>query len=312
VLDDVPPGMGGEDFGGSICLAENGKLYLQAGKTAFWNVEVVGLDKVHIIEGGKIRVTEADASRALKIREKYLQEAAGKKELTIVKATPIFTGNIVKDFPEADPIEYGKEKGVKVRSAAAWDEKHLYIAWDVDDPTPWRNAATDPAQMYTHGDTVDLQLGPCSGSAASSGPDRSAAADGDLRLSIGNFGGKPTAVMYREVAGENEKKPRTFSSGVVKEFRVDYAAEVSGVVVKVTLRSRGYVVEAAIPRSLLGSKLERSLLLCGDLGVTHGGTDGERTRLRTYWSNRATGIVDDAVFELKLEPRNWGTLRLRE
>lgn len=46
----------------------------------------------------------------------------------------------------------------------------------------------------------------------------------------------------------------------------------------------------------------------GDLGVTHGGAGGERTRLRSYWSNQQTGIVDDAVFELKMEPANWGEL----
>ena len=46
VIDDVPPGMGGEDFGGSICYARDGKLYVQAGKTGFWNLEVVGLDTV--------------------------------------------------------------------------------------------------------------------------------------------------------------------------------------------------------------------------------------------------------------------------
>ncbi len=33
---------------------------------------------------------------------------------------------------------------------------------------------------------------------------------------------------------------------------------------------------------------------------------GKRTRLRTYWNNQHTRIVDDAVFELMIEPKNWG------
>jgi len=28
------------------------------------------------------------------------------------------------------------------------------------------------------------------------------------------------------------------------------------------------------------------------------------------WNSQHTGIVDDAVFELKMEPRNWGEIEL--
>jgi len=42
---------------------------------------------------------------------------------------------------------------------------------------------------------------------------------------------------------------------------------------------------------------------------THGDPSGTRTRLRSYWSNQHTGIVDDAVFELMMEPKNWGTIQ---
>ena len=53
------------------------------------------------------------------------------------------------------------------------------------------------------------------------------------------------------------------------------------------------------------------LILRGDFGVTHGDPAGKRTRLRSYWSNQHTGIVDDAVFELMLEPKNWGEVTFR-
>ena len=54
---------------------------------------------------------------------------------------------------------YTKQDDAAVRSAVAWDERNLYVAWDVTDDTPWLNAATMSAQMYLGGDTVDLQLG---------------------------------------------------------------------------------------------------------------------------------------------------------
>ncbi len=71
----------------------------------------------------------------------------------------------------------------------------------------------------------------------------------------------------------------------------------------------GYLVEAAIPLSSLELSLNDGLTLRGDFGVTYGGADGARTRLRSYWNNQHTGIVDDAVFELMMEPKNWGQLQ---
>jgi len=177
----------------------------------------------------------------------------------------------------------------------------------VKDNTPWMNSATDPAQMYTGGDTVDFQLG----ADPKADKNRSEAVRGDLRLSIGNFQGKPTAVLFRKVS--EVKKPKTFSSGVVKEYRMDYMDVVSEARIKVQLDDgkQWYVVEAAVPLSVLGIKPVDGLVLKGDFGVTHGDAAGQRTCLRTYWNNQKTGIVDDAVFELMMEPKNWGEMVFR-
>jgi hypothetical protein len=59
---------------------------------------------------------------------------------------------------------------------------------------------------------------------------------------------------------------------------------------------------------VLGLEPKDGLTLHGDLGVTHGNTEGNDTALRTYWNNQGTGIVSDEVFELKMEPRNWGEI----
>ena len=66
--------------------------------------------------------------------------------------------------------------------------------------------------MYTGGDTVDFQLG----TDPKAAKDRREAVLGDLRLSIGNFQGHPTAVLYRKVSAT--RTPKTFSSGVVKNI----------------------------------------------------------------------------------------------
>ena len=188
----------------------------------------------------------------------------------------------------------------------AWDEQYLYAAWDVKDSTPWVNGATDPAQMYIGGDTVDLQLGTDEKAAK----DRAAAVAGDLRLSIGNCQGKPVAVLFRAVSAT--RKPKTFSSGVVKSYTMDFVDAVADAKAEVkTQPGKGYLVEAAIPWTALGVTPAAGLVLRGDFGATHGDLAGQRTRLRTFWSNQHTGIVDDAVFELQMEPKNWGELTLQ-
>jgi hypothetical protein len=301
-LDNCPPGLGGEDFGGSLTQAKDGKVYVQAGKIGLWNVEVTGLDTIQALPGGRLSLDDNDTRQALAFREKALQDAAGAKRVTLAKMTPVFTGKLDDDFKGAPVMAFKKQDDAAARCAVAFDADRLYVAWEVADRTPWVNGAAESDQLYLAGDTVDLQLG--ADPTAPKG--RAEAVAGDLRLSIGNFKGKPTAVLYRPVSAD--KKPKTFHSGVVKDYRMDYVAEVDTTIEVKVKENGGYVVEAAIPLSTLGIRLQDGLALTGDFGVTHGDAGGQRTRLRSYWSNVATGIVDDAVFELKMEPKNWGVI----
>ena len=300
-MDNVPCGMGGEDFGGSIAGTPDGRLFLQAGKTGFWNLEATGLNNVKSISGAAISISEPDIKVAQSFHDGYLQTAVTRKTVKVKKLAPTFTGDLDKDFAGAEIIAYQKQDDAAVRSSLSWDATTLYLAWEVKDNTPWVNGATDPAQMYIGGDTVDFQLA----TNPIADPARNEAVSGDLRLSIGNYQGKPTAVLYRKVS--TEKKPKIFSSGVVRSYPMDYVSLLADAKIVVTPREKtGYLVEAAIPLEHLGINRANGLLLHGDLGVTHGDTAGSRTRLRSYWNNQHTGIVDDAVFELMMEPANWG------
>jgi len=303
-MSQAPPGLGGEDFGGSMTLAQDGKLYIQAGKTAFWNLEVTGLGTVRALPGGTVALSASDIGQARAIREAQLQVLAGKKVVSIKKLTPTFSANLDADFKGSDIIAYSKGDDAKVRSALAWDQQNLYVGWDVADNTPWTNAARVAEEMYTSGDTVDLQLGTVAGA----DKDRSEARLGDLRLSIGSFGGRDTAVIYRRLSGQ--KQPRAFNSGVFKNYVMEYVGVLPDAKITVTTRDKGTIVEAAIPLSALGLKPADGLSLRGDMGVTYGDQAGQRTRLRSYWSNQQTGIVDDAVAELMMQPKNWGDLKL--
>jgi hypothetical protein len=71
------------------------------------------------------------------------------------------------------------------------------------------------------------------------------------------------------------------------------------------------VVEAALPLEALGLKVTDGLALRGDFGVTHGDKTGTDTALRTHWNNQQTGLVNDEVFELKMDPKNWGEITFK-
>ena len=303
VIDNVPCGMGGEDFGGSLVQAADGKIYIEAGKCAFWNCQLVGFAGIKPLAAVSFIMTAEDTKKAEHFRELALQEVSRGKRAQVKNATIRFSGDLAKDFAGVELFAYKKQDDASVRSALAWDAEYLYAAWDVADKTPWVNGASDPAQMYLSGDTVDLQLGLDS----AAGKDRSGPVAGDLRVSIGNWQGAATAVIYRKVAPV--KRPKHFSSGVVRDYVMDYVDVLPKAKVSVKVRPQaGYMVEAAIPWADLGLAPKAGLAVRGDVGVTHGDLAGQRTRLRTYWSNHATGIVDDAVYELMMEPKNWGTL----
>lgn len=301
-MTNAPPGMGGEDFGGSIAQGADGKLYIQAGKTGYWNLEVTGLESTRAIDGGRLTLVPSDTAQAARFQADEQQAIIGPVSLNVVHLTPTFTGSLAHDFSGANSVHYQKSDDAAVTSSAAYDDQNLYLAWDVKDNTPWVNGAASPENMYIGGDTVDFQIAtnPRADKA------RTEAGPGDLRLSIGNFGGNDVAVLYRK--SSTVKKPFVFHSGVIANYTMDYVGRVPEAKILVAKRGDGYTVEAAIPQSALGVALSPGLSLSGDFGATFGDPAGQRTRLRSFWSNQHTGIVDDAVFELMLEPKNWGRL----
>jgi len=314
VVDDIPSGLGGEDFGGSLIQAPDGRIYIEAGKLANWSIEAVGFDTIKDLASGSLTVSKAEALEAELAAGRRRQAEAKPKSLAIHKKTiNAFTGDLNRDFgnPEtgAERLQYSRQSNAAVTTMAAWDNTHLYIGWEVKDSTPWTNGADVPEYMYTCGDTVDFQIA----LAPNANRTRGDVAAGDVRLSIGNLQGTATAVLFRPVAPDRKgENSRSFSSGVVEGYVVDSVEVLKDAKIEVRKRNDGYLVEAAIPLASLGLKLTPGFATTGDFGTTHGDLEGKQTTLRTFWSNQSTGIVDDDVFELKLQPGNWGELRFEE
>ena len=303
-----PPGAAEEAFGGSVCLDKQGGFSIQGGHSSFWNVEVHGLERAKALPGGKLSMSAGDVAQAANFRQRYLTQQEGDRSFKVAHATPTFTGDMDKDFQGKTFKAFERQEHAGVRASLAWDDQNLYAARRVADDTPWVNGADAPEFLYARGDTVDLQLGMDPQAAAK----RDQAGVGDLRLSIGVFQGKTTAVIYRRtVAQGNEKHAKSFNSGVYKNYimeSVTFPDEVK-VQVKVADDRRSYTVEAAIPWSVLGPRPATGTVLRGDMGATHGNKAGNDTVLRSYWANLNTGLISDEVEELMLTPAAWGELR---
>jgi hypothetical protein len=303
-MTDCPPGGGGEDFGGHITVGKDGKVYAQAGFTSYWLLEVKGWDKVIRLPSSKVAITDVDIPAAAKIREDLLQAVSEEKSRVTVKAlTPKFTGHLKADFAKSEFVRFEKGPDTLVEAACAWDAENLYVGWQVKDASPWINGASAPEFLYATGDTVDLRLG----LGENANPKRTQPALGDLRVSIGNFKGEPKVVGYRKVS--EKKQPKTFSSGIVAAYPMDWVGELKAKELKVTTTKDGYTVEVALPWSELGRVPKAGESVKLDFGATYGDAKGLDTMLRNHWSNQRTGLVNDEVHELAMEPAFWGTAK---
>ena len=117
VMDNVPPGAGGEDFGGSLVQGDDGNVYVQAGKVAFWNIQVVGLETVKKLGSGSLSLNETEVRTALTSREQRLQQAVGPQSCTIKQFTPAFTGNVGRGFQGIPRANAGLQEAGRCRRA---------------------------------------------------------------------------------------------------------------------------------------------------------------------------------------------------
>ena len=66
----------------------------------------------------------------------------------------------------------------------------------------------------------------------------------------------------------------------------------------------------AVPLAELGLAPTFGKVLRGDFGVIYGDAEGTTNIFRNYWSNQATGLVNDVPGEIMLTPVLWGGITL--
>lgn len=299
---------GGEPFNGWFGRHDDGVVRICSGmpRTAAMVCRVDGLDTLRRFTGGEIEVDLATLVRAEGVRAAGAAAAAARRRASIhhVTTAPVIDGDL-GDWKDAT-AEAIQHAGSSERAAfrLGWDERHLYLAFEVEDASPWRNQGRDPQRLFKTGDAVDLQF--ATDPAATGGPGAA-----HCRLLLAPFAGSAACVLMRPVDPSAPPALAAVYRSPVGERRFDRVEVLASAVVAVRSGSSRYVIEAAVPLAALGWTPVPGSVLRGDAGFISSDSDGLNNVARTYWSNPATNLVNDLPTESWFEPAAWGEFVVR-
>jgi hypothetical protein len=306
-----------------------GEIYLQAGGCG--NIcRLENLDKVKRLDDQSLSVTaeqleKAQQAAVMAEAKRQQESAANAKPLqTATRTEPMVIDGKLDDWTDIKWVTIDKrsqatgnwsKKELPTRAAAViWGDK-LVVIWQTGDKDLLRNTGESMNNLFKCGGSLDLFIG----TNAEADPKRRKAEAGDQRLLITQVKDKTVAVLYEPVSTQNPKtgNPAEFGSPLrtIKFDRVEVVSD------QIQLASTGEkdlkadkegkivitTYEAAIPLSLLNLKPEPGKSYKFDIGVLRG--NGQETLQRSYWTNKASGLVSDIPSEAELLPALWGTIQ---
>ncbi|MBA3938304.1 MAG: hypothetical protein H0X38_12640, partial [Planctomycetes bacterium] len=130
---------------------------------------------------------------------------------------------------------------------------------------------------------------------------------GHLRLLFAPCAGRPLCVLMRPVDQSAPPGAGLTYRSPVGDRHFDRVTLLTTAEVAVTVDAHGYYVEAAVPWAELGMAPQSGLELRGDAGFISSDGGGRSDVARTYWSNPATNLVNDAPSEAWMVPATFGT-----
>lgn len=291
----------GECFGGWFGRQADGKVRYMFGRNGCHVVRVEGLEAVRRFEAGQIELKGPTASG------KTTPEAENPARLMHI-------ANVKGRFPpfriDGDPAEWrdvprqpirvGDDVVAQVALAHSLDQ--LWILAEVVDPSPWKNAGSNPKFGFKTGDGIDIQLGQFE-------PERKSPVEGDIRILIIPGEKMPIVMGYCPVkAGAKPEEGHKFASPM-KIVPFDSVIPVQDAQVSLKTIPTGYIIEVRLNCDQINLRNARNgLRIRGDIGVLWGNEAGLVTERRAYLFNRSplASIVNDTPSEVELQPAEWG------
>ncbi len=293
---------GGEHFSGVISRQADGVVRCSGGLppgTLCSLIRIEGLESIRRLPGFSLAVTPAELVKADGDNTRRALAAAKPQEPYIIA---------VAQKDAKGEVDWSKAKALRLENEgqpatgefrAAYDNENLYVSYNVNDPSPWKNGGNEHRLLFKTGDCVDFQLSP-------SGNKTGKALAGDLRVVMANFNGKPIAVLMKPVApGAPAADKHNFTSPVMT-VTFDQVKLLTEVAPTVAARDAGYTVTATLPWAILGVEPKAETKLRGDAGFILSDPSGTVNTARVYWSNKNTGLVMDQPGEALLNPQGFG------
>ena len=144
-------GIGAEDFGGSIIRSQRRHGVCPGRQDGLHQLQGERAGQRQGLGCGRLAISPADRLKAQQFKVKYLRGEPsilrnGQKIAAVENKAVTLTGRPREDFG-TQPISFGSDYA-RVQTWLAHDADKLYVAWQVDDKTPWVNGATGIENMY--------------------------------------------------------------------------------------------------------------------------------------------------------------------
>ena len=286
-----------EHFHPTITQTEDGNVYLVAGFQQGTILRLDGLESVSRHDFGHVRVAEADLT-ALPPTSVQPSRREGRPQGRILEMMhgPKVDADLSNWPADAQWLRIDE----RASGSIAADSDNLYVAFRTGDPNALDNAGRDYRYLFKTGGALDLMLdtSPRDGE----GAQHSA---GELRLLVTQTGGKTAAVLYRPSLQSGPKAHSQVFESPIGKVEFDEVLDVSD---HVMLAGKGGSYAFSIPLKALGFEPKKDMQFIGDIGILRG-AEG-RTIRRVYWSNINTTLVSDLPTEARLQPSEWGVLKV--
>ena len=300
--------IGQESFGGFFWRDRgSGRTLLQLGGNSYRIMELFGLETT-VKSAVTLDVSAEDIAAGERIvSERTAKEAVEAKSLSVnevrnipAAAAPALLGAGSALLPGASETTVVEEGNAArwFRAALAHDARTLAIAFQVADPSPWRNGEGRFTHLFIGGDAVDVKLDV---------PGR-----GPMRLLAAPLGGKPTLVCWHKKS-ESKEDAITYSVGnnVANAESFDSVRRIDSAKIDVNVAASAYTVLVRVPLRDVGLDGLKPGSLKGIVGVIFSDPAGINRSARVYWHDKATGLVSDVPSESRIDVRNFGEIEWR-
>jgi hypothetical protein len=292
---------------------KTGKAYFSGGDADCRIWELKGYEDYKIREG-KLDVDAAQFAQSgknaeqAKLSELYVNGKYNEAQLKkLVKAAA--DGND-DEWKGVDLQAIAKVDKRTAQAQLGYDDKHLWIRFQVADESPLRNQASDYRALFKSGDALDIQFCTDTGKRPEHGQNQQEMRVGDARILVVRTQDdkmNATIIRYRTPV-KDKPKQYEYESSVWKE-KVDEVSVINDLPMHCKAEKDSYVVEVGVPWSVIGLKPAAGLKFKGDVGVIYGNEGSTRNTVRYMWSDKtaALGVNNDVPTEMRLHPNNMGT-----